>query len=205
MTLSQFLIETLLISLSGVMAPGPMTTITIGRGNKSPHAGALVSIGHGLVEFPLMILIFFGFGFFFSILYVKAGIAFIGGIFLLIMGIGLLRSMNSDTASGDNTHSSVVAGMLLSIGNPYFLIWWATVGAALTIRSATYGFSGFTLFAFTHWLCDFIWLYILSVLSYKGGQFFGKSFQKIVFAVCGILLIFFSGKFIYDAVSMIIS
>lgn len=203
MSLSQFLLETLLISLSGVMAPGPMTTITIGRGNKSPHAGALVSIGHGLVEFPLMILIFFGFGYFFSILYVKAGIAFIGGIFLLMMGIGLLRSMNVDSAAADNTHSSVVAGMLLSIGNPYFLIWWATVGAALTIRASDFGALGFTLFAFSHWLCDFIWLYCLSILSYKGGQFFGKTFQKIVFALCGILLIFFSGKFIFDAVRMI--
>ena len=58
-----FLIQTILISLSGVMAPGPITAVTIGKGSVSPYAGALVAVGHGIVEFPLMAAVYFGAGY----------------------------------------------------------------------------------------------------------------------------------------------
>jgi len=93
-----------------------------------------------------------------------------------------------------------MAGMLLSLGNPYFLVWWATVGAALILRSVSFGLLGFLSFALFHWLCDFVWSYFLSALSFKGGQFFGKRFQKIAFSVCGALLVFFSGRLVVDGV-----
>lgn len=53
MALLTFLFTAVIISLSGVMAPGPMTTVTISKGSKSPYAGALIAVGHGIVEFPL--------------------------------------------------------------------------------------------------------------------------------------------------------
>jgi len=58
MALLNFLFTAVVISLSGVMAPGPITAVTIGKGSKSPYAGALIAIGHGIVEFPLMVAIF---------------------------------------------------------------------------------------------------------------------------------------------------
>ena len=86
MTFIAFLAQTIIISLSGVMAPGPITTVTVGAGMRSPHAGALVAIGHGIVEFPLMILIIFGLGHVFSQEYVKVVIFSLGGLFLLAPG-----------------------------------------------------------------------------------------------------------------------
>ena len=90
----------------------------------------------------------------------------------------------------------------MSAGNPFFLVWWATVGSILIFRAMEFGILGLLTFAAAHWLCDFLWLYFLSILSFKGGQFFGKKFQKIVFILCGIFLVFLSGKFIYDAIRM---
>jgi threonine/homoserine/homoserine lactone efflux protein len=196
-----FLSEAVLISLSGVMAPGPITAVTVGKGNESPHAGALVAIGHGIIEFPLMISIFYGFGCLLNLFYVKALIAFVGGLLLLVMGVSMFHSIKQvEVSSSKYTHSPMIAGMLLSLGNPYFLIWWATVGATLILRSVSFGMFGFLIFALLHWLCDFLWCYFLSALSFKGGRFFGRRFQRIVFAMCGVLLLFFSGKFITDAV-----
>ena len=60
MSLLLFLFEAVLISLSGVMAPGPMTAFAVGKGSESPHAGALIAIGHGIVEVSLMISVFYG-------------------------------------------------------------------------------------------------------------------------------------------------
>ena len=90
-TLLAFLVDTVLISLSGVMAPGPVTAVTVGKGSESPHAGALVAIGHGIVEFPLIALIFLGFGRLFNMLYVKTAIALVGGALLIYMGIGIIN------------------------------------------------------------------------------------------------------------------
>lgn len=201
LSLFTFLIEVIIISLSGVMAPGPITAVTIGKGNKSPHAGIMIAMGHGIIEFPLMLLIFFGFGFLFKINYVKPAIAFIGGLLLLYMSIGMLQNIKVEQDSLNNDKSSSLkAGIFLSAGNPYFLIWWATIGATIILRSVEFGILGFLLFAIIHWSCDFLWLYFLSTLSFKGSQFFGRNFQKISFIICAILLMFFSFKFIIDAI-----
>jgi len=150
-----------------------------------------------------MISILYGFGYLLNLSYAKMVIAFVGGLFLFFMGVGMFRSTRHVQArSRIYAGSPMVAGILLSLGNPYFLVWWATVGAALILRSVTFGTLAFLIFALLHWLCDFLWYYFLSALSFKGGQFFGKRFQKIVFAICGVILFFFGGKFIVDAARM---
>ena len=199
MSFLSFMLEAILVSLSGVMAPGPMTTMVIGKGNESPHAGALVAVGHGIVEGPLMIAVFYGVGRVLDQARVQAAIAIVGGAFLLLMSAGMFRKLKAGDVQSSQSHRSPVgAGILLSLGNPYFLVWWATVGATLVMRSVQFGVMGFVALAVVHWSCDFAWSYFLSALSYKGGQFFGRGFQRGIFVTCGVLLVFFSGKLIFD-------
>jgi threonine/homoserine/homoserine lactone efflux protein len=196
-----FLIQTVLISLSGVMAPGPITAVTVGKGSSSPYAGAFVAVGHGIVEFPLMAAVYFGAGYLVSVAPVKAAVFSLGGAFLLFMGVGMLRSIGVIRVESPGSGGApVAAGILLSLWNPYFLVWWATVGAALITQAIKFGPAGFLLFAIVHWMCDAVWLFFLSAASYRGGHVFGAVFQKTVSVVCGAFLIFFGGKFLYDAV-----
>lgn len=203
MTILPFLLEAVLISLSGVMAPGPITTVVVGKGSESPHAGALVAIGHGIVEFPLMLAVLYGAGRFFGIPAVKAGIAVAGGAFMLYMGIDMFRTLvhftDARPLAADRT--PLAAGILLSLGNPYFLVWWGTVGAALILRAVAFGMLGFLAFALAHWLCDFCWDYFLSAAAYRGGKFLGKRFQQVLLGACGAFLIFFGARFIFDGIS----
>ena len=196
-----FLLEVLVISLSGVMAPGPISAVAVGKGSESPHAGALVAIGHGIVEIPLMVAVFYGVGQLLSLVYVKVGIALVGGAFLVFMGVSMLRSARrGDTSMGQSGRSPLVAGILLSLGNPYLFVWWATVGAALIARSFDFGIGGFAALALSHWTCDLVWDYLLSAISFRGGRFFGQRFQQVVFVLCGLLLFFFSGRLVISAV-----
>lgn len=200
-----FLSEATLISLSGVLSPGPMTTLAVGKGNETPHAGAWLAVGHAIIEVPLMVAIFYGIGYVLNLPHVQAVIAFVGGAFLLFMGIGMLRSIRQGvTGARQPGGSPVMAGALLTLGNPYFLVWWATVGATLILRSGRFGLWGFGAFALLHSLCDFAWYYFLSALSFKGGQFFGKRFQRIIFLICGLLLLFFGGKLVVDAIGPLV-
>jgi len=204
--LSAFLFEAVLISLSGVIAPGPVTAVTISKGTKSPHAGAMIALGHGMVEIPLMILILYGFGDILKMTYMKAIISLLGGLFLLKIGLDLLKGIKQAKIDSSNDPSSPLrAGIILTLANPYFLVWMATIGSILIFRSYAFGLLGFIIFMIAHWSCDFLWLYFLSALSFKGGQFFGKKLQQVLFLICGVFLLFFSSKFIYDAAKIIFS
>jgi len=201
-----FLLEAVLISLSGVMSPGPMTAMAVGKGSENPHAGAWIAAGHAIVEVPLMFSVFYGMGYVLNLPYVQAVIALVGGVFLLVMGVGMFRSIGqSENGASRNTGSPVIAGILLTIGNPYFLVWWATVGAALVLRSIRFGLLGFGAFAALHSSCDFLWCHLLSAMSFRGQRSFGQRFQQVVFSACGVLLVFFSGKLIVDGARLLLA
>lgn len=205
MAIITFLIEAVLVSLSGVLAPGPITSVSVGYGSENPRAGAWIAVGHGLVEFPVMIGVFLGVGVVMEIHWVRTAIALLGGIFLLYMGIGMLRGIRQDVVAGSvSSRSPLAAGALLSVGNPYFLIWWATVGAGLILRSREFGLLGFAAFAVSHWLCDLGWDTFLSTLSFRGGQFFGRKFQQVVFSLSGCFLLFYSGKLLLEGARAVI-
>jgi len=128
-----FLLKVVGISLSGVMAPGPVTALTIAMGKRKPLAGALIAVGHGIVEFPLMILIVIGIDRVLKLPAAQIIIGFAGGLFLLTMATGMIRDLSSGGLGQDASAggSPVIMGIVLSAGNPYFLLWWATVGLRL--------------------------------------------------------------------------
>jgi threonine/homoserine/homoserine lactone efflux protein len=151
------------------------------------------------VEIPLMIAVLYGIGHFLNLPYVQPAIAIAGGLFLLFMAYGMLQSLRQKTVEDHNfSHSPFTSGVLLSLMNPYFLVWWATVGASLVARSVEFGLLGFLAFALLHSLCDWGWYYSLSTMSFKGGQFFGHKFQRGVFLVCGLLLLVFGARLVWD-------
>jgi len=205
MALLLFLGQVIVISLSGVMAPGPVTAAAIGMGSRSRYAGMLIAIGHGVVEFPLMILIVLGMGQILKLPTAQIIIGLAGGAFLLMMAVGMLKSLRSleiqETKVANST--PLLAGIVLSAGNPYFLFWWATVGLALATTAKGIGIWAFALFAVVHWLCDFIWLSALTWASFKGTGLFGPRSQRIVLTVCAVALFFFGLYFIYRAVILV--
>jgi threonine/homoserine/homoserine lactone efflux protein len=205
MTLLPLLLETLLLSLSGVMAPGPMTAVTVGKGMRSPHAGGMIAVGHAVVEAPLMAAIALGFGRLFELPYVRQGIGLVGGAFLLWMAYGLLRSVRSASlAVREDTRSPLLIGVMLSAANPYFLIWWATVGATMLGRATPYHLLGLVAVGLVHWLCDLGWLYGLSAVAFKGGRSFGAVFQRVVSSVSGAMLLFFGARFVVDSITTLV-
>jgi threonine/homoserine/homoserine lactone efflux protein len=196
-----FLLQAFVISLSGVMAPGPVTTATIAAGTKSRHAGAMMAVGHGIVEFPLMFLILAGIGVLFESATAKTAIGIVGGIVLIWMAIGMLRDIQKATRVSAvlNLRGPLITGFILSITNPCFLLWWATVGLALAKDARKLGLFAFVLFTIIHWLCDLFWLEALSWTSFKGSQLISEAHQRIVLAICALAMLFFGAVFIYRA------
>ena len=206
MELIFFLAKVVGISLSGVMAPGPVTAAAIAMGARNRFAGTLMAVGHGIVEFPPIILITLGMGTVLKSSATKVVIGFAGGVFLLFMAIQMIRSLSGtkDQEIKVTRSGPLVAGIVLSGGNPFFLFWWASVGLNLAITAADFGIWAFALFAILHWLCDLIWLSLLSWASFKGSVLLGPRRQKKILLVCSLALFGFGLFFIYNAASTLI-
>jgi len=187
------------------MQPGPVTATAIAMGARSRYAGTLLAIGHGIIEFPLMVLIIFGLGKYFKLPKVQIAIGLAGGAFLLLMAIQGLLSLKAKTGNKSKalTNKPVLAGIILSAGNPYFLIWWATVGLALATQATQWGIWAFALFALAHWSVDLIWLQILSWVSFKGSVLLGPRGMRIVLMICSAALLLFGLFFIYNAAKIL--
>ena len=184
------------ISLSGALMPGPMFATVLAKSYKSPWAGAQASLGHAVIEVPLILLIYFGAATFFEQTAVQFILGVAGGGMVVWMGIGMFRARKA-IANGqkDTAYNAFTAGIILSAGNPFFLLWWATVGALLVLRAAEFGAGGLWALILTHWSVDLIWLSIVSALVYKTHRLWAPAFQEGVFILCSLLLIGFGGWF----------
>jgi len=195
-----FLLSVILISLSGVMTPGPLFAVTVAEGVKDKIAGVLISFGHAIVEFPLMFLIYFGFTQFLVSNMTQKVIGLVGGLMMIYIGFRIIKTRKKAIEEHEKSrHSSLIVGILTTLANPYFLLWWATVGTALIINAAIFGFVGFLIFAVIHWLCDLLWNIFVTITVFKSKRFWTKKVHNIIFGFCFAVLVGFGAWFIISA------
>lgn len=204
MELTVFLLSAALISLSGVLSPGPMTAAVIQQGARSRLSGVYVSLGHGAIEIPLIVFISMGANKIIESQGVQEAIGIAGGLYLFYMARGLLDPPDIESLSGEKAPSSFLSGIFLSMANPYFLLWWATIGLGLVLGAVKFGILGLALFALVHWLCDLVWYSLLSNLSFKGVRTFGARLYRRISIFCGLAMLGFGGLFIYNSVRLLI-
>jgi len=190
------------ISLTGVMLPGPMTAATVAKGYRDKNAGALIAIGHGVVELPLIAAIYLGVGPFLGLSAVVNGIYIAGGVALFYLGFRMFRTAGDAPEDvGGLPASSVVTGIVVTGTNPAFYVWWITLGAALIAGAARFGVTGIVLLGVVHWPCDLVWSEFLSMGTFKSRRWWTGKVQRIVFSVCALILLGFGAWFLFSGLS----
>ena len=180
-----FLSLVVLISLSGVMMPGPLFAATIKKASRSKNAGWLISLGHGIVEIPLMFLLYFAMTQFAIPDALKITIMLVGGILMIYMGAQAFRNRNkTDEKQAFSKQDSLIAGIWTTAVNPGFIIWWLTIGTTLVLNAKIFGLVGFTIFAVVHWFCDFTWYTIAAVAIFKSRRFWTERVHQAIFIFC---------------------
>ena len=191
------------ISLSGVMTPGPVFAAAVAKGYKDQSAGIKIALGHGLVEFPLMVLIILSLGYVFQNTAVKLGIGLVGGFLLIFLGILMVKS-RKEIAGGDKDYipyNSITTGVLTTSANPYFFLWWATVGALLISNAQEFGAIVVVAFAIVHWTCDLAWYSFTSFAVFRTKHLWTPLVHEAVFGACGAVMIVFGIYFMLGPAS----
>lgn len=201
MGLLLFVLKAVGVTLSGVLSPGAVTAATIAQGTKNRWAGAWITLGHALLEVPLIILLIFGLGMVLKTDAARFWIGLLGGGFLFWMGIQMIRETARPEFNIKNARTSnpILTGFILSAANPYFILFWASVGLNLALDMRDRGILALVLFGTIHLLCDLIWLSVLSFSSYHGANLLTPKIQKWIFGICGLALAAFGVHFIRDA------
>jgi len=198
------------IALSGAMMPGPLLTATIGESSRRGFmAGPLMIIGHGLLELALVFALLLGLAPFLNQDRVFAGIALSGAGILIWMAVGMFRSLPSltlsfDAAAGRGGHL-ILSGVLMSVANPYWTIWWATIGLGYILHCMRFGAWGIFFFFSGHILADLAWYALISGAVSKGRRFLNDRLYRGVIGVCAGFLVVFAGYFVYSGVNRVVS
>lgn len=213
--LATIFVTALAVGLSGAMMPGPLLTVTIGESARRGFvAGPLLVLGHGILEGALIIALALGLGSFLTIPVVGKAIAVVGGLVLSYMGWGIARdawhnkvNLNvnpQQAASLEQVNSSppkgmhpVLAGILVSLSNPYWTLWWATVGLGYIVLSLRLGVPGLVSFFSGHILSDLAWYSLVAAAIAKGRHLVTPLIYRGILLACGLFLIFLGGSFIF--------
>ena len=194
------------VGLSGAMVPGPMLTVTISDSLKKGFvAGPLVVLGHFLAELTLIIIIFAGLGWLIGSNTSVFVIGTLGGFMMVILGYRILGSSNSleELKSNKNltrSYGSVLSGILTSISNPFFFIWWATIGWAFIFKGLELaGIFGVLWFLAGHWASDLSWFSIVSLFTTRGSRIMTDRHYKIMMNASGIFLMILGIYFLLNA------
>jgi threonine/homoserine/homoserine lactone efflux protein len=195
-----FLASVLLISLSGVLLPGPLFAVTLKKSAKSRTAGALIAVGHGIVEFPLMFMIFFVLGQFEIPTFVQVAVGLVGGLLMVVMGFQAFRNRHKQEArSVGLKRDSVLAGAWTTAANAGFILWWLTIGTTLILNAKLFGLLGFSVFAGVHWLTDFSWYTVVALLIFKSQKFWNNKVNLAITLFCVTVFIGFGAYFVGSA------
>ena len=189
--------------------PGPLLTVTVSESTRrGAIAGPLVILGHGILELSLIAALLLGMAPFLQRNDVFVVISLVGGSILLWMAFSMFRNLphlKLDVAQGnEKSKNLVLTGIVFSLINPYWIIWWASIGLGYILHSVKYGIIGITAFFLGHILADLAWYTFISFGVAKGRRFFSDIFYRRLIGFCASFLVLFSCYFFYSGIEMIL-
>ena len=169
----EVLVASFLVGLTGAVSPGPMSASILGMSHRKPllSTAGLVA-GHGMVEAFIIVGIIYGL----SSLPFQTGIALLGCVTIVILGILQFLSEPGPQATGaGGARGPFVAGIVLTLSNPYWWIWWLTFGAGFLALQPAYA-----QFFVGHISADLVWFGFLAFTASRGAEILGERYRWVV-------------------------
>ncbi|HXG74636.1 MAG TPA: LysE family transporter [Candidatus Nitrosotenuis sp.] len=197
-----FFVAVIVISASGVMSPGPLFAATVSSAlRRGGRAGLYVAAGHTVIELPLIILLGLGVFSFEAFPQFRVTISILGALSIFAFaGIQIYSTMKTQDIK-ESKYSAFATGVLLTGLNPFFLIWWFTIGIKLIFDALVlWAFWGTLIMFVMHIWMDYAWLFFVSSLSSKGKSFLSDRRYRMCMIAINSILIYFGVSFILEVV-----
>jgi len=208
----QIFFGSLIVAFTGALMPGPMLTLVIASvAQKGFWTSVFIVIGHSILELLIVISFYLGVLKYLDNPLVIKIISIVGGAFLIYMAVSIIVSiarkkikLDMDAKSIEkklgtkNTFIITGKGILISLSNPYWYVWWLTIGATFMIKSVQHSFGGVAFFYTGHILADFIWYLFVGFLVSTGRRFFNQKIYIGILIVCSLFLLYLGVRFIVD-------
>ncbi|MDD3725927.1 MAG: LysE family transporter [Candidatus Ratteibacteria bacterium] len=189
------------IALTGALAPGPLLTLVIAKSlRQGVKAGPIIIAGHAFLEIIMVSVLVLGLGNIIDSPIIIKTISIAGALILLCFGIRILYSLSnvSIDVSADDYGSSAMLffqGITISIANPYWVIWWLTLGLGLLLSVRDSGIKGLLFFFTGHILADLLWYSFVSYSIGKSKRFISQHIYRTILVVCALAIILFGVYF----------
>jgi threonine/homoserine/homoserine lactone efflux protein len=211
MTLVEMGLQIILVSVSGVFSPGPLLFANLALSKYGGcWSGIKIAIGHTIIELPVIILLSLPFVVFspvnmiFSIMKI---ISFIAGAFLIVFGIFYVVRI---IRANDSPHSDIysyrienpyLAGIMFTSLNPFFIVWWTTVGVKLISDSISLlGHpAGIAFLFFVHIWMDYAWLGLSSYLAIRGFNILRSEYHRYITMLLTVPLFYYGIYFVWGS------
>ena len=208
MNVLDFGIEVIVVSASGVLAPGPLFFANLAYGIRHDKwSGIRVAYGHTTVELPLIIILAVGLFTLDTAKKYASAIELIGGIAILAFAgfqiVSIIKQKRGhDTPNIAGSKDAFIVGIALSALNPFFIFWWLTVGLKLIADSAAFGvIPGLTMLFALHIWMDYAWLASTAYLASKGAFVLKSKYYLTLLLGLTAVLVYYGVSFVSQAAS----
>ena len=204
-----------LVALTGAMSPGPLLTYTIIKSAKTKRRGYLMGLwiitGHAILEMGIIILLLLGFSFVLKNIAIVRIIGVSGGLILILFGASIIRDIingnistnflnsreelnkNPGLIENKGIENPIFGGIMVSMSNPYWWVWWATIGFAFMIQFNISFEKWPKLIAFFlgHEAGDLIWYLLVSTLAFFGLRHMNRKAYYGILMCCALFMVLF--------------
>ena len=196
-----------LISSSGVMSPGPLFATNVMYGIRDgARAGIKMAAGHTIVELPLIVLLGAGLVSLESFPQFRVAVSVVGALGLFAFAALQVRSIvvKEGDDPGRARYGPLLAGVMLTALNPFFILWWLTIGIKLISDAlALWSVVGLVImFGFHIWM-DYAWMGAVGFASKKGSRFMSVKVRRIITLALSAVLVYFGVVFMADGLAMV--
>jgi threonine/homoserine/homoserine lactone efflux protein len=215
-------VSSFIIGLSGALMPGPLLAVTIRHTTRQGFVAApLLVLGHAILEAGLLCLLVFGLTEWLKGDAAVTVIALLGAAMLLRMSVGMAREVRTlrfqggeprggdpaeavPAGDGDGPLRPLLDGIVASASNPYWSLWWATIGLGYMVLSRGQGWVGLASFFAGHILADAAWYLFVGTAVAAGRGWFTDRVYRGVVGACAVFLAFFALSFGYMGFSRLL-
>jgi len=206
MTLPLLFLFSFVVSFGAVISPGPVSTAIVTESAKRGFVvGPLMTIGHSLIEALLVVLIAFGLSAGLNTPIVITVISAVGGVFLLLMGGSMLWDVFRGRLTLPKPENKmpilrnqqlVGLGILTTVFNPFWYVWWITVGASYILIAQSLGWLGILVFFIGHITGDYLWNCTLSGVVGQGRKWLTDRIYRILTVIAALYFLYLGGTFL---------